>query len=109
MLLLNILGYHLGGVTGLGIAFVVYYFCYLIQVSVIARWRYGFKYSQKISLLFLKFFASSVLCLWVMLSYTDAFAIPTGALISAISVYFAYLELDRRIGIKNLLTRFRNR
>lgn len=43
---ISLLGYKLGGLTGLGIAFVVNYIVYFIQVFSIARYRYGFKFSD---------------------------------------------------------------
>ncbi len=108
MLLMNIAGYYLGGLTGLGISFVLFYVYYLLQVSVISKWRYGFIYGRKVIQLFVWLFVPSMLCLWVMLSFKDTVAIPIGTLITAFSGYYAFVELDRRIGIKNLLKRFRN-
>jgi len=37
ILILNILGYHYWGLTGLGLSFLVGYFLYLIQVYIIAQ------------------------------------------------------------------------
>lgn len=45
MISLEITGYYFYGLTGLGIAFLLTYFIYSAQVYVIARKRYGFRFS----------------------------------------------------------------
>lgn len=51
-LLLSILGYKLGGLQGLGIAFTVNYFLYTVLVYAIAAKRYGFMFSREFTLSF---------------------------------------------------------
>ena len=51
-LLLSILGYKLGGLQGLGIAFTVNYFLYTVLVYAIAAKRYGFVFSREFTLSF---------------------------------------------------------
>jgi len=46
ILILNILGYHYWGLTGLGLSFLVGYFLYLVQVYIFAQLKYDFSYDR---------------------------------------------------------------
>ena len=45
VLLLNLLGYHIYGLSGLGAAFSIGFFIYFLQVFIIAKKRYGFSFT----------------------------------------------------------------
>jgi O-antigen/teichoic acid export membrane protein len=57
----NILGYFFFGLIGLGLAIIISYFLYSIQVFFIAKHIYGFVYNCKFTLLFLSNVIASVL------------------------------------------------
>lgn len=44
-LALNILGYYLGGLTGMGFSFILKYLIYTLQVYIIAKKRYDFSFT----------------------------------------------------------------
>lgn len=46
-LALNIIGYRLGGMAGLGISYVAWYAIYTAMVWGVCRWRYGLGFSRK--------------------------------------------------------------
>ena len=102
-LVLSLIGYKLWGLIGLGIAFALDYFIYFIQVYLIARLRYGFRFSIS----FVKPFAIQLLLVIVCLSVallTEGwvkYAIG-GCLIIASGVY-ALVGLERRIQIWSVL------
>lgn len=50
-LALNLLGYKLAGLVGLGVAFALSYFIYSVQVFIIAKKRYGFKFKRELLLI----------------------------------------------------------
>lgn len=98
-ILFSIIGYKVFGLVGLGIAFVAEYLIYFIQVYLIARYRYNFRFYVS----FVKPFAIQlflvVVCLFVAL-HTEGwmkFAIG-GCLILASGVY-ALIGLENRIQI----------
>lgn len=53
LLVFNILGYYLGGLSGLGISFLVYYFVHFLLVSVITKKAYNFYFPATFYGLFL--------------------------------------------------------
>ena len=57
ILFFNCICFKIGGLEGLGISFLIGYLCYFIQVFIIAKHKYGFKFERGItkicSLLFL--------------------------------------------------------
>ncbi len=101
---LNILGYHLGGLTGLGISFLIGYFVYTIQVYVVSRVRYGFFFSSdfiKIFLLQLFFVASSLTVIYFAPSTLMKYLI--GSILVLASVLISLKGLDERVGLKNFV------
>ncbi|WP_460879730.1 oligosaccharide flippase family protein [Pontibacter rugosus] len=53
MLLLNILGYYWGGLTGLGISFLASYILYTAQVYFLTKSVYGFRFSSNLYNIFI--------------------------------------------------------
>lgn len=102
-LALNLLGYYFGGLTGLGISFMVKYLIYLLQIFTIANRRYGFNFNQG----FIKIFAvqlcvvlSAVLIVSVIPSF---WKYAVGALLSICAILYSYNEMNKRMDISGLL------
>lgn len=108
-LICNVLGYYLGGLTGMGIGFLFGYFIYMIQVYFVTRHYFEFSFEKQFMVimtiqLFLAVIAFSiVLFLPKPLSYLVA--IP----IIILSSIYSYKELDKRIDIKQILLKVINR
>ena len=101
----SILGYSLYGIAGVGMAFVLTYLFYSIQVYIIAKKRYGFSVYisfKKIYLILL--LLVSVVFLLIHIWQSDYVYIPTGLLFLGCSVY-SLRELNKRIEILKLLRR----
>ena len=109
LLLFNVLGYKYFGLTGLGISFLISYILYLIQVYFIVKYKYEFSFNNQ----FYKIF--SVQLLLGMLCFITTKFIPSplnyiiGLPFIALSSWYSFKELDKRLGLKEILTKFRKR
>jgi len=103
MLILNILGYLIGGLEGLGISFLVGYILYLIQVWILTKIKYGFSFQfsfVKISILQLSLGATAFL---IMRLLPNPWTYISGSIFILISSLYSYRELEKRIGLKEIL------
>ena len=102
-LLLNLVGYKLAGLQGLGISFGLSYIIYLIQVYFIAHKKYGFTFIESFMKIFivqsmvLGFCVVSVLLLPVVWKYV------IGSLLVIVSSSFSLMELNRRLNLKSFV------
>lgn len=106
LLSLNLLGYKYFGLKGLGISFMVAYFLYVIQVYFVSRYKYQFSFTPAFYKIFSLQFGLAVSCLFLVKALSNPYSYIVGSLFIIASTYFAYKELDKRIGIKQVLTRY---
>lgn len=98
-LTLNIIGYHLGGLTGLGISFAVSYLMYLIQVYVISSIKYQFSFSRS----YFKIFTIQLILILagflttMLIQHSNKYII--GILLFGISGLYSLIELEKRLGL----------
>jgi len=102
-LLFSILGYHFYKLTGLGMAFLVSYLIYSIQVYLIARKRYGFSFSKS----FKKVYSIQILMViavfvTVLLCKSNWMYLPTG-LVFAVCAVYSLRELDKRMNVVKII------
>jgi O-antigen/teichoic acid export membrane protein len=99
----NILGYHLGGLTGLGISFLAAYVVYLMQVFFVSKFMFEFNFNSA----FIKIFLFQLLCsvaAFILIKFVGGtLAYLFGSLIIIISAVFSFYELDDRIGLKTIM------
>ena len=112
ILLLNIAGYKYGGLEGLGISFTIGYIIYLIQVFMLAKNRYDFKFNKKFNKIFLIQISLGLICLFIVKSYTDLHNYLLGSIIIILSFIYSYYELNKRLKVKKVFyyiwTKFSN-
>lgn len=102
-LVFNIVGYNYGGLDGLGISFIAGYLFYFIQVMIIARVKYGFKFYDEFYKLFIIQFTIGIFCfLTIKLLDVPKMYIP-GSLLIILSALYSYRELNNRLGLKSLI------
>lgn len=104
---LNLLGYYYWGLTGLGFSFLVSYIIYLIQVYWIARVKYGFKFHSGFLKLFGIQFGLALACFAVIKFLLPPWMYIIGVPIILISVWYSFKELDKRLGLKDILKKFK--
>lgn len=105
-LVLNLIGYKLMGLTGLGISFLISQLLYLIQVYVVAHSKYGFSFGVS----FIRYyFIQSIL---VILSFVVSFVFNQvlyyilGIFLIIISFSISIKGLDEKMGLINVIKGF---
>ena len=106
---LNILGYHFMGLTGLGISFMIGYLLYVIQVFFIAKLKYQFSFDPACFRIFTIQFLLTICCFIVVRYFGKPYSYITGMGFLAISVWYSFNELDKRLGLKAIITGFKER
>lgn len=100
---LNLLGYYLWGLSGLGISFVIKYILYFIQVYTIAHKKYDFAFDKSyLQLMFTQIFivlSGVVLVLFVQSYWRFVF----GSLLALVAITFSFRELNRRMDIMSFI------
>lgn len=104
VLIFNILGYQFGGLTGLGISFLMAYFVYFIQVYLVTKKRYKYEVSKELLKLFVSQFSIALICFCLVLLFNKVVAYIGGSVLIAISSIFSWKELDKRIQIRNIIS-----
>lgn len=100
---LNTLGYKLGGLTGLGISFLISYGIYYLVIIIATRKRYSFSYEKrfiKIMLPLLFLCVGSFLTTYI---FIPILYYGLEGCILLITLIYSYKELDKRIAITQLL------
>ena len=95
----SLLGYKYLGLTGLGIAFALEYFVYFMQCYLIARRRYGFRFSNS----FIRCYGCQlllvVLSLVVVMIFDGWLKYMIGCFVILISCFLGVRGLDERINL----------
>ena len=102
-LALSVIGYKLGGLTGLGIAFTCEYVVYTILVYCIAARRYGFSFSKEFNLSYLLQTSSVILALAAILLLSSSLKYWICAAITVGSCAYALWILERKIQLLNMI------
>lgn len=102
-LILNIVGYKLWGLQGIGAAFALTYVIYFSQVYIIARKRYGFRFSQA----FIESYGVQLFlvigCLILVLITDNQLKYSIGSLIILISGILSLRGLNQRIDLLSFI------
>lgn len=102
-LALFVLGYYLGGLRGLGIAYLIGYFVYFIQVYLIAHSRYQFQFAGSFLRIFGVQIVFVVLSLLIVLLMRGHWMYISECIVLSVCVLFSLKELDKRIHIKDFI------
>jgi O-antigen/teichoic acid export membrane protein len=100
---LNIICYKYWGLDGLGIAFLMCYVIYLLQVFIICNRKYEFTFDKG----FIKIFIFQLLCATVCFCVVKFTVWPyqyiIGSILIVLSSIYSFRELDKRIHFYDLL------
>lgn len=102
-LIINLFGYFLHGLSGLGVSFAICYFIYTVQVYCITRKRYNFNYSENFKKIFVIqsiFVATTMILIHCWTS--NWVYIPTSLILIFCSIY-SLKELDKRMSIVKVI------
>jgi O-antigen/teichoic acid export membrane protein len=103
---LNLLGYHLMGLTGLGISFFAGYLIYLFQVFFLSKIKYSFAFNFAFIQIFLIQFIMAISCFVVIKLLGNIYASIIGTFLIIISSWYSFREMDKRLGLIIILKRY---
>lgn len=106
LFILNILGYHFMGLTGLGISFMIGYLLYLIQVFILCKKKYQFSFDSAFIRIFAIQFSLAISCFIIIKFIAQPYSYIIGMALILISSWYSYKELDKRLGIKSIIENF---
>ena len=101
--ILNILGYKLYGLTGMGISYFVIYVIYYIQLSVVTNRLYGVRLNKGLLKLFLFFKVLMVAVLLLKLLKVTWIAYLFGCVLLTFVTIVSYRELDKRVALTSFV------
>lgn len=102
-LILNILGYKIGGLTGLGISYASIYLLYLVQVYIIAHNRYGFDFTKSFKRVYIIQLLLVISSFVLILSWHSTLVyIPSVAIFITCGI-MSVKELDSRIQLLSVI------
>ena len=106
---LSLIGFHFWGLTGLGYAFAISYLIYMIQMVWISKIKFAFEFDQTFKTIFMiQFGLASIGFLTV--NYIDQpYKYIAGIILIGISGFYSVRELNKRLGLLNLVKNFRQR
>lgn len=103
ILTLSIIGYELLGLKGLGIAYGVSYLITFIQVVFIMKFKYEFLYNKETSRILFYQFILTFFSFISVIFLTGVYYYLVGVILICITILFSYVELEKRLGVRNLL------
>jgi O-antigen/teichoic acid export membrane protein len=103
-LILNLLGYYYFGLKGLGISFLAGYLIYLIQVIIIAFKKFEFKIHTGMYIIFCVQLTLTLLSFLPAILLGHKISYIIGSVMFLISLFYSYKELDKRLGIRLIIT-----
>lgn len=102
-LVLSLVGYKIAGLVGLGVAFSVSYFLYLIMVYCMARKRYDFDFGKSFVNIFLVELLLLIICVVSVVMLPTAWKYIIGSIIIVSTSLYSLKELNKRIDIKQFV------
>lgn len=105
-LFFNIIGYHFGGLTGLGISFLVYYIIYFLGIYLIAKKRYEFSFTKDFHPIFIVCAALGFSTFGLTYISNPFWRYSSLFLIIVGSTWFCYYELNKRVDFKSFIREF---
>jgi len=103
ILILNILGYYLFKLEGLGISFLISYVLVYIQVYLIAKIKFEFSIDNAFIYIFIISLMLAISCIALVKFIQPPYSYIFGSFLIIISGWFSFRELDKRIGLKVLI------
>lgn len=100
---LKIGSYYLWGITGLGISYLVSFVVYTVLVYFVAHGKYQFKFSNEvIRLVFIQLICLIPVFLLLYL-WNSGWSYLISGIIMLVGCYYSYIELDKRLKIKEVI------
>lgn len=108
MLLINIGGYNFYALNGLGIAFLLGYLIYSLQVYFIAKTKYEFKFEKPFIKIFITQLLLGCLCFINVKVLEGPYSYIIGCFLLFISSIYSFRQLNQKLDLKQLYNKFIN-
>ena len=105
ILILNIICYKYLGLNGLGIAFLISYIIYLLQVFIICHKMYLFNFNKNFIDVFIKQLICAIACFCVVKFVGSPYQYIIGSMLIFFSAGYSLKELDKRLNLKEIITK----
>lgn len=102
-LMLNILGFYFGGLTGLGISFSLSWICYLLLVFSISKRKFYFSFNRSFVHIFLIQFGIAIAGFLAANLLSQLLSYIIGSMLIMVSGIISIKELEKRLGIIEIL------
>jgi O-antigen/teichoic acid export membrane protein len=102
----NLIGYHYGGLTGLGIAFAISYFFHLLQIYFVSKIKFSFTFEKTFVKLFIVQFSLAFLSFLSINFANYPYTYLLGSVLFFISAGHSILELNKRLNLREILLSF---
>lgn len=109
ILLFNIAGYWFAGLEGLGISFLIGYIIYAIQVIMVAKIKFAFRFESKFIRIATTQLFLSFLCFLTIKYVVFPWYYLIGSILIIFSTFFSLRELNKMIDIIGLLNKIINK
>ena len=103
LLIFNIVGYYMYGLTGLGGSFLVGYFIYFLQIYLFTKLKYRFVLQPKIIINFLIFLLVGILCFIVANSFEGIYSYLIGGILVLFTSAYSLYQVDKRMQIIQMI------
>ena len=109
-LLFSIAGYYFAGFLGLGLAFLITYICYTMQMVVLAMRTFDFNFSKDCLNLIVKHGVCLMISFTIiqMLDYS-LWKYVAGMLALLVMCYMSYIDLNKMISVKDVIRGLKNK
>lgn len=106
---LTIIGYRYFGLMGIGMAFILHYFIYLVLLSYLVRRRYGFIYQRDTVFIFSISFTTSIFA-YILIQITNTWHLNLYLFVLFVfSSLYSFYELNKRLNLKPLIVKYKNK
>ncbi len=106
-LVINLLGYRIGGLEGMGISFLIGYFIYMLQVYMVARMRYEFFFTKKFYEVMAFQLLMALISFFAVKYYFSQWMFYMSLLLLSFSAIYSIIEIDKRVNILSYLKIFK--
>ncbi len=101
-IILNMLGYYIGGLLGLSISFLISYILYFIEILLVVKIRYKYYIESKLKTFYLIF--SCILTILCLLTYINNMIVLIACILIVLGLsIFSLLELNKMMNLVNCI------
>tara|TARA_B100000787_G_C16198685_1_gene302923 strand:+ start:1588 stop:3066 length:1479 start_codon:yes stop_codon:yes gene_type:complete len=106
---LNFMGYYYGGLTGLGVSFLISYILHFIQMYAVTKIKFEFSFEYAFIKIFVVQFSLAIICFLLMNIISNTNHYFYGVVLILFSSVYSFRELDKRIDLRRIFNNFRRK